>query len=109
LVDRVQAIIYEKVYYVEKSVDLNQKKIVDLIFGKGGLIQFLDEKILETKSCEEALETGHIDGTASHYPSHDIDEIIRERFMYRRRNRIHYNVLEYLFKVVQVLIYDYKD
>ena len=49
------------------------------------------------------------DGILPCHPSADLDELIRERFMQKTRNRIHYKVFEYLYKVAQVLIADHKD
>jgi hypothetical protein len=43
------------------------------------------------------------------HPSADLDEVIRENFMLRTRNRIHYKVLEYLYRAAQILILDQKD
>ena len=106
LVDRVKAIVLEKVKYVEKLITVNQKIIEELIFGKAGqsegLIEFIKEKVLETSSCEEALKNPVAsDGTRLLSQSTDLDELIRERFVQKTRNRIHYKVFEYLYKMTQ--------
>ena len=104
----------EKVKYVEKLITVNQKIIEELIFGRAGqsegLIEFIKEKVLETSSCEEALKNPVArDGTRLLSQSTDLDELIRERFVQKTRNRIHYKVFDYLYKVTQVLIADHTD
>jgi hypothetical protein len=36
LVDRIQAVVFQKVQYVEKSIKVNEKDIEELIFGGPG-------------------------------------------------------------------------
>ena len=83
MVDKIKAVLQEKVVYIEKSVEFNQQKIANL---SDDMVLFIKDKILETTRMEMV------------HPSGDVDEIIRENFMLRTRNRMHYKVLEYLYK-----------
>jgi hypothetical protein len=94
LVDKIKAVLQEKVVYIEKSVQFNQQKIANLSHD---VVLFIKDKILETNRIEMV------------HPSSDVDELIRENFMLKTRNRIHYKVLEYLYKATQILILDQQN
>ena len=91
LVDKIKALLQEKVVYIEKSVEFNLQKINQL---QDDVVLFIRDKILETNRHEMV------------HPTSDIDELIRENFMLKTINRIHYKVLEYLYKATQILILD---
>ena len=94
MVDKIKAVLQEKVVYIEKSVEFNQQKIANL---SDDVVLFIKDKILETNRMEMV------------HPTSDVDELIRENFMLRTRNRIHYKVLEYLYKATQILILDQQN
>ena len=73
--------------------------------GGAGLIGFIRDAILETTECQKAQADP---STGRGHPSSDLDEIIRERFMRRTRNRLHGKVLEYIHKSMQVLLHDHR-
>ena len=75
-------------------MEFNQDKINQL---QGEVVQFIRDKIIKIVD-QKKLQMVH--------PTADIDEMIRENFMLRTRNRIHYKVMEYLYKATQILIQD---
>ena len=86
-----------------------------MIFGdapndKVGLIQFIKETILETTQCQDQLRSGSKDLEKHEVlETADLDQLIRDRFLVKTRNRIHYKVLEYFYKATQVIIHMFQD
>ena len=113
LVDKLRAIMLEKVKFIEKTAGLNEDVVVEMIRGSGsslgsgeGLTTFIEGALLETAECEQIVA----DASGSDLQaSTDLDEIIRENFLRKTRNRLHYKVLEYVWKCVQVLIGDHRS
>lgn len=55
LVDRIRQVLLQKVKYIEKATENNEKAVADMIVGangEGGLIAFIREVILETAECQ---------------------------------------------------------
>ena len=103
MVDLFESIMIEKSRFIEKSVTLNQKLLSQKIFGsegqqEEGLLHFISETILETSKCEDMLGGKCDNDILEAYDTSDLDQLIRDRFVLKTRNRIHYKVLEYLYK-----------
>lgn len=88
---------------------MSKDVVVGLIKGTSdgvGLISFIRDAILETTECQKAQADPST--CSDGHPSSDLDEIIRERFMLRTRNRMHGKVLEYVHKSMQVLLREHR-
>jgi hypothetical protein len=109
LVDRVKAILAEKVRYIEKTVKTNHQEIENMIFAQDerGLIRFIRETILQTSHCEAVLagSSGSVESLLVH-PTADLDELIRDNAL--MRNHVHQRVCDYLYRVTQLLIGEHK-
>ena len=104
----------EKSKFIEKSVTINQKLLAEKVFGsddkkEAGLIQFISESILETSKCQDIFSKKCENDISETYETNDLDQLIRDRFVLKTRNRIHYKILEYLYKATQIIIHDHQD
>jgi len=70
------------------------------------LATLIKDTLLETAECEKIVADA---SESDLQASTDLDEIIRENFLRKTRNRLHYKVLEYVWKCVQVLIGDHRS
>jgi hypothetical protein len=114
LVERLGVIMKLKAQYIERTVKFNEQAIQDGLFGADGVIPLISEKILQTKQCEEFAANGLTGQVAEDeifqrmHPTHNVDLVIRTRFLHRVRDRIHDKVCEYLHQSTQLLISDHR-
>lgn len=79
------------------------------------MIPLISEKILQTQQCEEFAANGLTGQMAQDeifqrmHPTHNVDLVIRTRFLHRVRDRIHDKVCEYLHQSTQLLISDHRQ
>ena len=107
--DAARAIVLEKTRFIEKTSAINAGLINELAFSpESGFVQVLKEDILETSACSALLENT-TDPLHARYASMDLEDVIRDRFHEKTRNRIHWKVLEYLFKISLVLLADHPE
>jgi len=102
LLDLAMAISKERTRFIETSVDFNQAKIHDLVFGEAGLVNMVAEDILETSRCTSMLASK--DQLAENYSTSNLDVFIREHFNTRVRQLVHPKIITYLYKFTLVQI-----
>jgi hypothetical protein len=79
------------------------------------VLQHVSSKILQTQLCEQFALGGLTVDLAQDeifqkiHPTHNVDLVIRARFLHRVRDRIHDKVCEYLHLAVQGLLADHKE
>lgn len=115
LVDRFAEIQAIKAAYIEKTVRLREEELKAKAFGPDGVIAFISAQILDTRRCEQFVGAGLTEDLAQDpifrrmQPTHNLDLVIRARFLHRTRDRIHDRVCEFLHLAIQGLLVDLKE